>query len=216
MGGGEGRGGEYSTYIISFFLHVGMILATIQAPTSVWPCSRSSHLEFIGVGGRGGNLIYQHHKPCFTHWHGAGSYFFLALCSQQPFRVCWGGGGGGRGGWTLLDMFSYFLKGVVGCCGEGKLHKSYVRWGSRRWCESRWILVSVFIACCRRELQPRRWLVKLAVEALPLKKSWFTKDDSECEGLLISPFAPLIIHCHLFMNPQLQRWKNGKKVANGQ
>ena len=96
VGGGEGRG-EYSTYIISFFLHVGMILATIQAPTSVWPCSRSSHLEFIGVGGRGGNLIYQHHKPCFTHWHGAGSYFFLALCPQQPVRVCWGGGrGAGR------------------------------------------------------------------------------------------------------------------------
>ena len=42
------------------------------------------------------------------------------------------------------------------------------------------------------------------------------KDGSECEGLLISPFASLIIHCHLFMNPSLQSWENGKKVANGQ
>ena len=36
------------------------------------------------------------------------------------------------------------------------------------------------------------------------KKYRIKKDDNECEGMLISPFAPLVIHCHLSMNPSLQ------------
>ena len=47
-----------------------------------------------------------------------------------------------------------------------------------------------------------------------LKKYRIKKDDNECEGMLISPFAPLIIHCHLSMNPSLQSGRT-EKVTNG-
>ena len=41
------------------------------------PYAQSSHLGFIGVGGEHSTYIIS----------------FEALCSQQPFRVYWGGGG---------------------------------------------------------------------------------------------------------------------------
>ena len=98
--------GEHSTYIISLVSHIRMALAILQALTSFWPYAHSSHLGFIGVEGRWGEgqgeggTFYLHHQLCFTDWHWndscqpTGSYFFLALCSQQPFRVYWGGGRG--------------------------------------------------------------------------------------------------------------------------
>ena len=100
-GGGEGEGVEHSTYIISFVSRVGMTLATLQALTSFWPYAHSKHLGFIGMGGKQGNtlliisFVSQVGTTLATLY--TGSYFFLALCSQQAFRAYWGGGRGERG-----------------------------------------------------------------------------------------------------------------------
>ena len=55
--------------------------------------------------------VHLHHQPCFTLWHGSchsnGSDFFLALCSQQPFRVYWGGREGGNILLTSSALFSH-------------------------------------------------------------------------------------------------------------
>ena len=73
-----GGGGEHSTYIIRFVVaHVSMTLATLQPLASLGPYAHSSHLGFIGVGAEHSTYIIR----------------FEALCSQQPFRVYWGGGG---------------------------------------------------------------------------------------------------------------------------
>ena len=83
-----------------------MTLATLQALTSFWPYAHSSHSGFIGVGGEGGTF-YLHHPLCFTGRydlrHPTGSDFILAFCSQQPFRVYWGGGRGERS--TCITRF---------------------------------------------------------------------------------------------------------------
>ena len=92
---------EHSTYIISFVSRVGMTLATLQALTSFWPYAHSKHLGFIGMGGKQGNtlliisFVSQVGTTLATLY--TGSYFFLALCSQQPVRAYWGGGRGERG-----------------------------------------------------------------------------------------------------------------------
>ena len=111
--GGAGGRGKSFTYIISFVSHVGMFLATLQALTSFCPYAHGSHLGLIGVEGMGGRgeTLHLHHQLCFTRCsdscHPTGSYFFLPLCSQQPFRVYWGGGEGVSG--ALFYTLERFL-----------------------------------------------------------------------------------------------------------
>ena len=62
------------------FSHVGMTLATLQPLTYLWPYAHSNHSRFIGVGGKHSTYIIR----------------IEALCSQQPFRVLLGWGGGGN------------------------------------------------------------------------------------------------------------------------
>ena len=84
--------------------HVSMTLATLQALTSFWPYAHSCHLGFIGVGE---NILlissalrpHAHSSHLYRlYWDGGehSTYItrFEASCSQQPFRLYWGGGGG--------------------------------------------------------------------------------------------------------------------------
>ena len=90
------------------------------ALTTLSPEKSLCHLPFFALG----RTVHLHHQLCFTRWndscHSTGSYFLLALCSQQPsrcFLVWWRRGG--RGGTFYLHHQFCFTRWHDSCHSTG-------------------------------------------------------------------------------------------------